>query len=364
MMGAARHFSTDYRQAREQFLAAVEEQGAKAESFVNPAARGALGEVLSTDVVWLGPVVASNLLILISGTHGVEGFCGSGCQIAALREGAFAQAGSNTAVLLIHAINPYGFSWLRRTNEDNIDLNRNSVDHAHPPASHPAYTGLHPLLLPATWEGDARAIAERALGQFIQEHGEKALHAAISLGQYTHPDGLFYGGSELAWSTRLFQDLLRRFAQDRRRVAMIDYHTGLGPSGYGEPIYSDVDAQGLSRARSWYGAEVTSVHESGSISALVQGPLMNGARWVLPEIELTSIALEFGTVAPREVMEAMRAEQWLTLHGQPDSELARQIKARMRDAFYVDSEQWKAAVLERSSEMIGRALHALAQNLS
>ena len=30
---------------------------------------------------------------------------------------------------MIHALNPFGFAHLRRANEDNVDLNRNFVDH-------------------------------------------------------------------------------------------------------------------------------------------------------------------------------------------------------------------------------------------
>ncbi len=33
---------------------------------------------------------------------------------------------------MLHALNPYGFSHLRRANEDNADLNRNFVDFAAP----------------------------------------------------------------------------------------------------------------------------------------------------------------------------------------------------------------------------------------
>ena len=31
----------------------------------------------------------------------------------------------DVAVLMIHLINPWGTAWMRRVNEDNIDLNRN-----------------------------------------------------------------------------------------------------------------------------------------------------------------------------------------------------------------------------------------------
>src|SRR3546814_17941537 len=65
-----------------------------------------------------------------SAMHGEEGYCGSGCQVALLDDQTLldkAQAGG-IGILLIHAVNAYGFSWGHRTNEDNIDLNRNFCD--------------------------------------------------------------------------------------------------------------------------------------------------------------------------------------------------------------------------------------------
>jgi hypothetical protein len=67
------------------------------------------------------------MLVLISGTHGVEGFAGSACQLAAVRLGLFGELPSDLAVLMIHSINPYGFAFCRRVTESNVDLNRNCV---------------------------------------------------------------------------------------------------------------------------------------------------------------------------------------------------------------------------------------------
>ena len=54
----------------------------------NPAS-GFHGEELSIDYAWFGASDAPKVLVLISGTHGAEGFCGSGCQVGWLSEGEF-----------------------------------------------------------------------------------------------------------------------------------------------------------------------------------------------------------------------------------------------------------------------------------
>ena len=51
---------------------------------------------------------------------------------------------------MVHAINPHGFAWSRRVTEDNVDLNRNFVDHAQPYPSNPGYEELRAAICPAT----------------------------------------------------------------------------------------------------------------------------------------------------------------------------------------------------------------------
>ena len=119
-----RHFSGSYQSAREKFLAAAKRLNGVVQSHLHPRHRGVDGEDLATDVARLGPHNARSLLIVSSGMHGVEGYCGSGCQLALMHDDELLErlTSSSTALLLIHAVNPYGFSHVRRTNEDNIDL--------------------------------------------------------------------------------------------------------------------------------------------------------------------------------------------------------------------------------------------------
>ena len=127
-------FSQDYVEAREKFTTAARAAGAEVTGFALDE-RGPDDGKLSTDVAWLGLPDAHRVLVTISGTHGVEGFFGSATQIEWLRRAKTAQLPQGIAALHIHAINPYGFAWLRRTNEDNVDINRNwmNFDGAHCP---------------------------------------------------------------------------------------------------------------------------------------------------------------------------------------------------------------------------------------
>ena len=123
------HFSQSYAEARGKFLDAADRAGLDVQSHAHPM-RGRDGEPLAMDVVRDGPADAKSVLLLSSACHGVEGYCGSGVQVKLLHDTTWRDAvrASGVAVLYVHALNPYGFSWWRRTTHENVDLNRNFHD--------------------------------------------------------------------------------------------------------------------------------------------------------------------------------------------------------------------------------------------
>jgi len=360
-MNASPHFSQSYGEAREKFLAAAKARGARVFREVHPSERGAQGEELSVDLACLGDERAAGLLLLSSATHGVEGFCGSGCQIALLHDDVFlAEAErAGVAVLMLHALNPYGFSHLRRVNEDNIDLNRNFMNFHAPLPDNPGYAELHSRLLPSAWPPPADNEAQ--LGAWMAKHGEKAYQAAITAGQYRFPEGMFYGGTRPSWSNATLRAVLRAEASMRTRLAWIDFHTGLGPRGHGEKIYAGRDdAAEVARAREWWGSDVTSFFDGSSTSARVSGVICSSAYDECPKTEITAMALEYGTYPMEQVLQAFRAEHWL--HNHPDAPPTQhdEIKRRMRDMFYIDSDDWKAAVYSQARTACMTAVTRLA----
>lgn len=354
-------FSATYAEAREKFTTAAKLAGGEMSSYENPNAKGPQGETLATDVAYFGPSEARGLLITCSGTHGVEGFCGSGAQVAALRSGLLDNLPSNVGLLMVHAINPYGFAHLRRVTEDNVDLNRNFIDHDAGHPANPAYDEVHDWLVPEDWGGAAQRAADAAIQSYIAQKGWMAFQAAVSGGQYSHADGLFYGGRRPTWSNKTFHAILERYARNRSRIGFIDFHTGLGPEGYGEPIYSGgVEGGGYERARAWYGPDVTTTHGGTSTSAVITGDLRGAISAVAPRVEVTPIALEYGTRPIELGLNVLRADNWLYLRGEVNSEQGRAIKRDIRDQFYVDTPDWKQKVVARAQEMTEKALRGLA----
>ena len=77
--GDPQYFPSSYRVARQRFLDAARATGGIIENIPNPNS-GPDGEALFMDVLSLGNEDAANTLVVSSGTHGVEGFTGSGIQ--------------------------------------------------------------------------------------------------------------------------------------------------------------------------------------------------------------------------------------------------------------------------------------------
>ena len=143
-------FAHNYAEARAKFLAAA--VGARLESHPEPL-RGVELETLAMDVARVGADDADAVLIVSSGCHGVEGYAGSGAQAALLHDESFRAKArhAGVALLFIHALNPWGFSFGRRVTHEGVDLNRNFIDFRRPPPGNPGYDQLAAFLLPEQW---------------------------------------------------------------------------------------------------------------------------------------------------------------------------------------------------------------------
>lgn len=361
-MAATQYFSSDYARARERFAEAAGQAGATITNYRHPGA-GPEGENLSTDVAWLGPQDAERVLLTISGTHGAEGFCGSGAQVGWFESGLAGEMPEDIAYIAIHAINPHGFAWLRRVTEDNVDLNRNFVDFSAALPDNEAYDELAEALCPPDWDDATIAASRVVLAAFAEAHGTNALQTAISGGQYNHPDGIFFGGAAATWSHRTLKQIFLRHLARVKDIAVVDYHTGLGPRGHGERICpAGPDSPGLARVRDWYGDDHTCPALGTSSASEIQGFNIIGMEQAAPQAAMTAVALEYGTLPTEEVKLALRADNWLHLHGELDSAKGRAIKAQIREAFYQDADDWKTMVWERAVETQRLAVAGLSED--
>lgn len=340
-------FSAGYAQARAKFLAAAAAAGLTSQALVHPL-KGPDGGELALDVVRDGPRDARRVLLLSSACHGLEGFCGSGAQVALLRDAEWRRACANAGVAVVyaHALNPWGFAWLRRMTHENVDLNRNFHDYARPLPRNPGYEELADFIVPEQWPEtpENRAV----LDAYAAKHGPMALQRAITGGQHTHPEGLFFGGSEPTWSQGAVRQVLREHGGHCDELGWIDFHTGLGPRGHGELILAG-GPESLPRARQIWG-NVTSFHDGTSTSAPLTGNIWLAVQEEAPQARYAGIALEYGVVPLKETIDALRSDQWLHNHPEAPAELRDGIKKNLVAAFYGDDDRWKADIVRQAKQ--------------
>ena len=343
----ASYFSESYAESREKFIAAADTANASLTAISHPG-QGPDGEALYMDVACVGRQDAENAIVIVAGTHGIEGFCGAGVQIALLNNPqALARLG-DVKVIMIHGHNPHGFAWLRRVNEDNVDLNRNYVDFSEPQDPNEYYLEVKDLVLPEVF-GDE---SEAAMQAWIAENGVDNYQKAVMNGQRIDPQGVFYGGNHATWSNKTMHRVLPEVLAQQKNVALMDIHTGLGPYGHGDLIHAyPAGTAEYTELRSWFGEEVIAINagEYGDIVAAVpRGPIVSSLDTILPEHRSFAIVNEYGTVDFDRVIKAIRADNWLHIKGDLDSEQGRAIKQEMRDSFYCVKDEWRQMIWDRA----------------
>ncbi len=353
-------FSRQYEEARAKFVAAARAAGAEIEHWPHPL-KGPAGEALACDTAWLGPAGAKRVLVVISATHGVEGFAGSGPQVALLRGPLARTLPPDTALLVMHEVNPHGFAWQRRVTEENVDLNRNWVDFTQPLPANPGYAELHAHYCPRALDAATLAAAEAAIDAWTARHGVHAERVARSTGQYTHADGIFFGGTGPTWARRTSEAILGKHLAHAKTVAIVDLHTGLGPYGYGEPICNHAPGSArVQRARRWWGDSVTEPLLGTSSSQEKFGLTEFGYERALAHADIAFVALEFGTYAPPRGGIVLRDDHWLWQHGDPRGPEAAAIRDALRDHFFPPHADWQEMVLFRADQVFRQALQGLA----
>lgn len=352
----SQYFSDNYAQTRKKFKQACDAINVDMTSFKNPA-KGPEGEELFVDSCWIGSKDAAHIMILISGTHGVEGFAGSACQIGWMHSLKDNPLPEDMAVLVIHMINPFGCAWLCVETEENIDLNRNFVNYNQPLPVNRFYGQLHDAFTCQEYEGPVREQAEEKKQQFIENNGFDAFLEAAAMGQYLYQDGFNFGGQQPAWSNEILNHLLKLYCSNVKSVAVIDYHTGLGEYGDAMLISTVAGTDAAKKLQSWYG----DIHfsSSGDIGYETTGGLADSIEQSLKDVDVMSIVVEYGTFDIDRIASAMFNSFWLTQFGDYSTERAKDIQLEMKKCFYPNEVEWHKKTFQRSQQIINQAITGL-----
>lgn len=345
-----------------------------------------------------------NLCFVTSGIHGIEGYAGSALQTLLLGQSALILNILETSdICFIHAANPWGMQNFQRTDQQNIDLNRNChIDNQRYKQTNPTLSKLRSVTAPkkpvkilhaAHWGRQLRtgvsqyagwaSFYARLLGLFLRT-GVQASTLAVVNGQYEYPDDLFYGGKELSSHLRRLQLVLvdnlcrnqEEHAAQRERppyetCSVIDIHTGLGPKG---GLTLLLTSKKPLNTPAW-------ISQLGSLKIQFENradPVIPGifAEWlcefVLPQRPEHHAALVFeigtfgnGSLASnleslRRMVEANQLRHFGMAAGDGDRSTARLIHDRFRELFLPTDASWEQMLVTERFKDLQKLLTVLA----
>jgi hypothetical protein len=356
--------SPGYFESRELFLERAGGLGAEVRSFAHAVDAGT-GAPLSTDAALIGPRDAEAIIVVSSGTHGVEGYAGAACQIQFMDRYPSSYAHGRIAYLLLHALNPWGFMHDRRVTRENVDLNRNFIDFEYAARLGSGYGAYHDILV-SNYRPMPRGLWNelRLIAGVLTPARWKAAQAAITSGQYSHPEGLFFGGHGPCESRTICEEITRTYVTGYKYAFLLDLHTGLGKTGQGELIsYLPAPDPRFQRMAAWFGSGMRSMATGDSVSAAVDGT-WTAAFDRMTKAQSYAIGLEFGTRPPLAVLNALRADQWYQNNKQALSrQVGQQVRRKLKDAFVVADPSWRSEVARRFDQVM-KELTRAAQSMN
>ena len=353
-------FAATYPTARAKFLLAAAESGGALHTYVHPGAKAPDGGSLTIDVATFGAPTANRALLVLSGTHGAEGYAGSAAQVAFMRSNALGQLDGRTRVVLVHGINPFGFAHATRTTENNVDLNRNFVDFKAPRPANPGYLELHGILCPDVWTPQAQEASDTSIAAWIARNGQAAWLESIMKGQYDEATGLNYGGQAPEWSNLTLRSIIAQHLKSVQNLGFIDWHTGLGKPG--EPFFLCFNERGgvdWERACGWWGRERVENEEGfeGGKRPAYNGLVFYGVRDAVKPARMTGAVIEFGTLPIKETFNQLRADRWLKFGKTPtDARALEPVRKRVMEAFIPSDPQWRDRVVDHARQIQLQAL--------
>ncbi len=355
-MSLAASFSPDYLTARSRFREAARACKASLEAHAI-SARGPEGEELTIDAALLGPADAARAVIVSSGLHGAEGPFGSAVQLALL-EKLSSDGPPPIRAVLLHGLNPYGFAWRRRWNENNIDLNRNWLRPGEPfRGSPPLYARLDPIFNPKSAPGPLDPFTLKIALAAVR-FGVLAIRQALPAGQYDYPRGLFFGGHGPAETQAVVRAHLGRWVGSAGEILHLDFHTGLGRFGTYRLLLEPAGREGQ---EPWFHARfgqenVSAVAASSGPAYPTRGSWGSWCAHALPGRTYRFATAEFGTYGPIRVLAALGLENRAHFYCRPGSPQLDRAKRRLLEVFCPSSRRWRERVVEQGLAILEEGL--------
>ncbi len=298
------------------------------------------------------------VLIFTTGEHGVECYVGSAMLQRFIDEYLPRLNPKTTGLLLVHTINPWGMKNHRRVNASNIDLNRTFLyDGMFDPHFNPEYDSVDAFLNPKKQVSNLTLDNLRFYAHLISRlirMGKNALKYTVLLGQYRHPQGLFYGGTGYQEETSTIIDLYRETFNSYNQILHLDMHTGYGPRFQMSLVNSAFDTLSSQEYVRKFNYPLVVAANPEEFYA-VQGDMIDFVYTLcqqeFPNKSLYSTSFEFGTLGDTAHQQAgspraMVLENQMYFHGAADEKLANRIKHDFEELFNPGASDWRRKAVE------------------
>jgi hypothetical protein len=235
-------------------------------------------------------------------------------------------------------------AWLRRTNENNVDLNRNFLVNGERWEGSPElYRVLDPLLNPKSPPAhDGFRVRAPAIAV---SHGFHRVKQAIAEGQYDYDQGLFFGGRELQPGPRLFSEWLQQHVAQVDYIFGVDLHTGLGRRGTDTLLSAPADLASSPGALGEALGRSLTDPERPSVAYTVRGGYGAALRHLLPRARIDFLLQEIGTYPPLAILHALREENRWHFFG--DGSIVHPAKLRLREVLCPAAVDWRRRAVTR-----------------
>jgi hypothetical protein len=264
-------------------------------------------------------------------------------------------------LIFLHGLNPFGFAWLRRFDEQNVDPNRNFLLSGEKFEGSPeGYAGLDMLLNPAKPPSQWEPFILKALWAIVRNGGMSKIKQVVAAGQYDYPKGLFYGGAEPSHTQRVLAENLKRWIGDSARIVHLDFHTGLGKRRTWKLLIDSTltDAQER-RLGEWFGPDNFEKSNSRGVAYKTSGSLGNWCVEMNERTDYLYACAEFGTYSPIKVISSLRAENQAHNWGKRDDIGTIRAKRDLMEAFCPRASKWREAALNDSYRIVDSAAQGL-----
>jgi hypothetical protein len=360
-----KYFQNSYKECRKEFILSANEikNIFKNVEIFNIQVESEIDTDLTIDFCYIPAQKEKNkLLIISSGVHGVEGFVGSAVQQMFMTEFLKEKYVNDIGILLIHGVNPYGFKYLRRVTENNVDLNRNcDIDKNLFSIKNSGYTELHKMINPKG-KVNTGSLGNRlfyiAMIKKLVSVSTKAFRQAILQGQYEFPKGIFFGGNDFEPQIYAIKSALQEKSENYHTIFHIDLHTGYGERGKLHLFSVQTkDSKSQSIIESLFSGYTIDWGNTDDFYT-VTGDFSHFIGKLSPDTLFLSMPFEYGTMNSHTTMGAIKSLQNMIVetqgfyYGYASIEDEKKVKENFIEMFYPSSGAWRSEVMKKTREMM------------